>query len=113
MRTAFVDTLLRVRRLRQLERRAFPFLETLVDYDVVLVIGAAQRSGAPMTLKLLLAEGISSASTIQRRLRRLERLGAVIRVRSILDRRVWTLGLSPGVFTAYSRIGRRMRELAR
>ena len=63
-----------------------------------------------MTLKLLFTKGIASVATVQRRLNRLKRLGAVEQSRSDSDKRVVHLTLSPSVLKLHRRLGRLMRQ---
>lgn len=68
-----------------------------------------QATGAPLTFKLLVLQGIASVATVQRRLDRLKRLGVVVQTRFKRDKRLRTLTLSPGICKIYKRIGRQMR----
>jgi len=75
-------------------RRRLPFLETLVDQDLIREIGYHQAIGHPITLKQLYMHGISSVATIHRRLARLKRLGVVEQARATHDKRIVRLTLT-------------------
>ena len=87
-------------------RHHMPFLQTLVDIDLVREIGLYQVRRHPVTLKLLFTKGIASVATVQRRLERLRRLGAVEQSRSDGDKRVVHLTLSPSVLKLYRKQNR-------
>lgn len=93
-----------LRALRAYEREHLPFLLTLEDFDVIREIGYHQESGTPLTLKLLFLQNIGSIATIQRRVRRLKRLGVVQQRRSDADRRNIELTVDPEVLGAYKRM---------
>lgn len=90
---------------RAFEREHLPFLLTLEDFDVIQEIGYYQEAGTPMTLKLLFLQDIGSIATIQRRVRRLKRLGIVEQRRSTSDRRNVELSINPDVLNIYGRMG--------
>ena len=91
----------KLRSLRVFEREQFEFLETLEDFDLVKEIGYHQEAGLPLTLKLLFLQNIGSVATIQRRLRRLKRLGVVQQRRSVNDKRNIELTINPEVCNLY------------
>ena len=68
-----------LRRIREFERAQLPFLKSLVDFDIVIEIGYAEEQHQPLTLKQLLLLGISSRSTVRRKLARLIEQGVVTR----------------------------------
>ena len=89
----------------EFRRRNLAFLETLEDQEIVREIGHHQVLGAPLTLKQLVASGLGSVATLQRRLTRLKKLGVVLESRSPDDRRAVELTLSPASMRAFSRLG--------
>ena len=91
--------------LRGFQRRLLPFLKTVEDLELVHEIGIHQFHDKPLTLKLLLTQGIGSAATVQRRLGRLKRLGVVHQTRARDDKRVMELTISPRVWRLYERLG--------
>jgi DNA-binding MarR family transcriptional regulator len=95
--TARVHVFRQLRALRAFERRHLGFLQTLQDHDLVLEIGHGQAARKPLTLKQLLLHGFGSVATIQRRLRRLRRLGVVRQRRCAGDRRAIEILLSPKI----------------
>lgn len=64
----------------------------------------------PMALKEALALGIGSVATVQRRLRRLRKLGVVQQQRSRRDARAVELLLSPRVMKVFERYGEMVRN---
>ena len=91
-------------------RHHMTFLRTLEDIDLVREIGLYQARGHPITLKLLFTKGIGSVATVQRRLNRLKRLGAVEQERSAHDGRVVHLSLSRSVLKSCVKLGRLLRS---
>jgi MEDS: MEthanogen/methylotroph, DcmR Sensory domain len=94
-----------LRALAEFRRRHLPFLKTIEEHDLVREIGHHQVLGAPLTLKQLLLIGIGSVATVQRRLRRLKRLGVIRQSRSQADRRVIELTLGPDCMRAFGKYG--------
>ena len=95
----------RLRALAEFRRRHLPFLQTVEDYEILRELGHHQVLGAPLTLKQLLLTGIGSIATLQRRLRRLKKIGLVREARSAEDRRAIELTLSPACMRAFARYG--------
>jgi DNA-binding MarR family transcriptional regulator len=95
------ETLLHVfdtlRRVRAFEKRNLPFLEALTDFDLLTEIGYHQARGEPLTLKALLLQGVGSIATVQRRLHRLRKHGAIAQRRCAHDARSVELTLQPKV----------------
>ncbi len=94
----------KLRSLRAFEREQLEFLETLEDFDLVKEIGYHQEAGLPLTLKLLFLQNIGSVATIQRRLRRLKRLGVVQQRRSDDDKRNIELTVNPEICGIYRKV---------
>lgn len=92
-----------LRDMRALEKRHLAFLETLEDRDLVCEIGWHQAEGRPLTLKKLFLLDVGSVATVQRRLRRLRRLGLVVQRRCEHDRRSIELTLSPKLLKLYEK----------
>lgn len=93
----------KLRSLRAFQKRFLPFLETLEDLDVIREIGFNQERGTPITQNVLFGKNIASVATVQRRLRRLKRLGVVIENRSAHDKRNLELKISPETRNIYRR----------
>ena len=96
--------------LREFQKQNLPQLISLEDFDIVRLIGYHEDAGTPLTLKALILEGVGSVATVQRRLRRLTRLGVVVQRRATHDRRNLELYLSPGIRRIYSRKRRLLRS---
>jgi len=88
---------------RDFTRRHLDFVATLEDFDLLCEIGLHQENGAPLTMKELMRLEITSAATLQRRLRHLKARGAIIQTRSREDARVAEISLSPRVQKAFAR----------
>lgn len=71
-----------------------PHLRSHEDFDIVIEVGFHEEDGNPLTLKCLLLLGISSATTVQRRVHALVDAGILTRTRSTNDRRSIELGVS-------------------
>ena len=91
-------------------RHHMSFVQTLEDMDLVREIGFYQARGHPITLKLLFTKGIASVATVQRRLNRLKRLGAVEQERSTHDGRVVHLSLSRPVMKKCEKLVRLLQQ---
>jgi len=91
----------KLRNLRRIQRGRLSSLKTLEDFDIIREIGFCQERKTPITLKLLSLQDIGSAATVQRRLRRLKRLGLVVQERSRHDRRNVELKVSQEVRNVY------------
>jgi DNA-binding MarR family transcriptional regulator len=88
---------------RDFTRRHLDFVATLEDFDLLCEIGFHQESGSPLTMRDLLRLEITSAATLQRRLRRLRARGAIIQTRSRDDARVIEFALSPKLLKVFAR----------
>ena len=76
-----------LKKLRALERTQLPFLTSLLDFDIVIEIGAAEEDDHPLTLKQLFLANVGSRSTVRRRLERLIEEGIVSRRKNARDQR--------------------------
>jgi hypothetical protein len=101
MRSVFAN----LRAIRAFRKRNLAFLETMVDYDVVLEIGYHQEAGVPLTINRLHALGVCSVPTLQRCLRRLRNASAIRQTKTAKDARVVELTLSPRLLRIYRRYG--------
>jgi hypothetical protein len=100
----------RLTQISEFRRRNLPFVETLVDLDLLREIGLHQARKKPLTLKLLFLKGIASVATVQRRLARLKLLGVVHQAKAAHDRRLITLSLSPAVWRSFVHLSRLMAK---
>jgi hypothetical protein len=87
-----------------------PFIETLEDLELVREFGLHQAQGRPVTLKTLFVKGYGSVATVQRRIARLKRLGAVVQAKADYDKRLATLALSAAVWRSYDQLNRLMMK---
>jgi hypothetical protein len=90
---------------RSFEKKHFTFIATAEDFDLVTEIGYYMGCGTPLTMKQMLLLDIASAATLQRRLARLKRLGAVVQRKSKTDARIAEFLLAPHVVEAFARYG--------
>ena len=95
-----------LRKIREFEKRHFPFVETLVDFDLIHEIGFHQYAKSPIILTTLFAQNIGPPATVQRRLDRLKRRGIVVQRQSKSDGRRTELRLSPSILRLYRRYAR-------
>jgi DNA-binding MarR family transcriptional regulator len=95
--------LARLREQRAFEKAALEGMDTPEDRDLIYEIGHRQGALRPLTMKEALLMELGSLATVQRRLRRLRRLGLVLQARSEQDRRVQELSLSPRALGAFAR----------
>lgn len=82
------------RKVRDFERARLPFLNSVIDFDIVIDIGYAEEEGKPLTLKQLLLLMPSSRTTVRRRLARLIRQGIIMQRRNTSDQRSTLLTIS-------------------
>jgi hypothetical protein len=99
-------------KIRAFEQKHLPDLVTREDCDIVRIIGLYQERLKPLLLKQLFLEGISSFSTVSRRLKRLREIGYVLVDSPGLDRRSILLSLSPQVLKTYLRYGILLKTIA-
>lgn len=76
------------------QRKHLHMLQTLVDYSIVIEVGFHQKNGNSLTLKQLFLLDLAAASTVQRRLNRLIRLGMIDKEINPADRRMVELKIS-------------------
>lgn len=89
------------------------FLETTVDRDLVCEIGYHQGERKPITMKQVFLLGIGSVPSVQRRLRRLRHLGAILRERNRSDKRVMEMRLAPRILHVFARYEELISSCAR
>lgn len=82
------------RRVRDFERARLPFLNSVIDFDIIIEIGYAEELQKPLTLKQLLLLIPSSRTTVRRRLAKLIEGGVVVQRKSASDQRSNVLTIS-------------------
>ena len=82
------------RTVRDFERARLPFLNSVIDFDIVIDIGYAEEEGQPLTLKQLLLQIPSSRTTVRRRLAKLVQQGIVVQRKNASDQRSTLLTIS-------------------
>jgi hypothetical protein len=83
-----------LRSVREIERGHLPFVNSFVDFDIIIEIGFAEEEGSPLTLKQLFLLDISSRTTIRRRLAKLSDAGLVVRRKKKDDQRTTVLAVA-------------------
>ena len=94
-----------LRRLRELQRNHLPFIQSILEYDIVIEIGFAEELGRPITLKRLFLMNISSPSTVRRKLSQLVRDGTIIRQKTANDQRTSVLSVAAPAVRAFGKYG--------
>ena len=92
----------KMRAVRAYKRRHLHCLQKVEDFCLVEEIGFFQERGHPISLTQLYTLGLASSATVQRRIKKLREVGAIVPTKSVDDRRVVRLILSPTVYKAYS-----------
>jgi hypothetical protein len=83
-----------LRNVREMQRGHLPFVNSLVDFDIIIEIGFAEEEGSPLTLKQLFLLDISSRTTIRRRLAKLSEAGIIVRRKKKEDQRTTVLAVA-------------------
>jgi len=103
----------KLRVISEFRRHQMPFIESLVDMDLLREIGYHQVIGEPLTLSALFQQRIASVATVQRRLSRLKRIDMVRAVNAKHDRRLLNLELGPKAWGLYFALERKMTKVPR
>jgi DNA-binding MarR family transcriptional regulator len=82
------------KKVRDFERSRMPFLNSLIDFDIIIDIGYAEEMDKPLTLKQLLLLIPSSRTTVRRRLAKLVEQGVVVQKKNASDQRSSLLTIS-------------------
>jgi DNA-binding MarR family transcriptional regulator len=83
-----------LKKIREFERDQLPFIESLIDFDIIVEIGYAEEQDQPLTLKQLFLLNIGSRTTVRRKLARLIEQGIVTRRKHASDNRAAVLTIS-------------------
>jgi DNA-binding MarR family transcriptional regulator len=84
-----------LKKIREFERAQFPFVRSLVEFDIIIEIGHAQEEKRALTPKQLFLLKLGSVTTVRRRLAKLTAQGVVTRRSNSEDYRSDLLTLSP------------------
>jgi len=76
-----------LRKIREVKLDSFPFLKQSTDYALLLCIGGEQARGHHVNMNYILSSGISTPSTLIRRMAELEAAAVVRKIRSDVDKR--------------------------
>lgn len=91
------------RKVRDFERSRLPFLNSVIDFDIIIEIGYAEEEGKPLTLKQLLLLISTSRTTVRRRLAKLIEQGVVVQRKSSSDQRANLLTISPASLKVFGK----------
>jgi hypothetical protein len=81
--------------MRAYEKRCFPWMQSIEDRDLIAIIGTHQDENSDgISCKQLYLADIAPVATVQRRVRRLIKLGILRKQRSSRDARVFYICLS-------------------
>lgn len=94
-----------LKKVRDFERLEFPFIKTLIDFDIVIEVGFAQEQNKTLTPKQLFLLKIGSITTVRRRLTGLVDKGIIHRRTNKRDLRSDVLTISPGTLRIMDRYG--------
>ena len=82
-------------RMRAHEKRCFPWMQSIEDRDLIAIIGSYQDENSEgISCKQLYLADIAPVATVQRRIRRLIKIGVLRKERSSRDARVSYICLS-------------------
>ena len=76
-----------LRKIRDFQKLQLPFIQSLVDFDIIIEIGYAEEEKKPLTPKHLFLLELGSVTTVRRRLARLIEQGVITRRANANDRR--------------------------
>jgi len=93
----------KLRRLQEFEHQHLPYLQSPLDSVLIAEIGYYQEQGRPLNVKGLLLLQLGAPATINRRLRRLIRLGVIHKRHVRHDGRVYQLEVDAVVRKTYAR----------
>jgi hypothetical protein len=94
-----------LKKIREFERMQLPFLNSVIDFDIVIEIGHEEECGRPLTLKGLYLLDICSRGTMRRKLAALIDRGIVIRRKHPADKRASLLVISPATLKLLGKYG--------
>ena len=101
-----------LKKIREFERRQLPFLNTVLDFDIVIEIGYAEEQEQPLTLKQLFLLSLSSRTTVRRKLARLIEREIVVRRKQANDHRSSLLTISPTIVKVLGKYGGTLNSLS-
>jgi DNA-binding MarR family transcriptional regulator len=101
----FLTLFAALKKKRQFEKLQFPFIKSLIDFDILIEIGYAQEQKTTITPKQLFLLKIASVSTVRRRLASLTEQGIVTRRTNVADHRSDLLTLAGSTLKVFERYG--------
>lgn len=92
-----------LKKIRDFEKLEFPFIKSLIDFDIIIEVGYAQEQNKALTPKQLFLLKIGSITTVRRRLTALVGKGVIHRRTNNRDHRSDVLTISPGTLKILDR----------
>jgi hypothetical protein len=101
-----------LRKKREFERLQMPFINSLLDFDIIIEIGYAEEQKKAITPKQLFLLELGSVTTVRRRLARLTADGIVARHANTRDHRSELLTLSSSTLRVLEKYGSLLLSIA-
>jgi|ERR1700689_3424599 DNA-binding MarR family transcriptional regulator len=108
----FPQLFARLRKKREFERLQMPFINSLLDFDIIIEIGYAEEQKKAITPKQLFLLELGSVTTVRRRLARLTADGIVARHANTRDHRSELLTLSSSTLRVLEKYGSLLLSIA-
>jgi hypothetical protein len=108
----FPQLFARLRKKREFERLQMPFINSLLDFDIIIEIGYAEEQKKAITPKQLFLLELGSVTTVRRRLAKLTADGVVARHANTRDHRSELLTLSSSTLRVLEKYGSLLLSIA-
>jgi DNA-binding MarR family transcriptional regulator len=108
----FPQLFARLRKKREFERLQMPFINSLLDFDIIIEIGYAEEQKKAITPKQLFLLELGSVTTVRRRLAKLTADGIVARHANTRDHRSELLTLSSSTLRVLEKYGSLLLSIA-
>jgi DNA-binding MarR family transcriptional regulator len=92
-------------RASEFKRAHMPFVESMEDWEILLLIGLFQERGSLASLKEICSHNFGTPTTIKRRIDRMKKLEVIQSVQDRIDRRFFKLKLSSKVASQFRQLG--------
>jgi hypothetical protein len=101
-----------LKKVRDFERLEFPFIKSLIDFDIIIEVGFAQEQDKALTPKQLFLLKIGSVTTVRRRLATLVQTGIIRRQTNKRDHRSDVLTIAPTTLKVLDRYAAVLASIA-